>query len=1163
MPLRHSSINQSAMGRSSRRFSAVCCWLAVLLGSHRIKAFLTAWNHDRSHRIPRNLPLSLLLQEDSGIQQERRTQREIITSYYRNIRRIQEHSTVSVSKHELLIPVKSYADFLANNKFGEHSDENVTSVLSRSTIHSLRLAASMNDYRLIARIMESAMSFGTVESYVLREGIRALCNTSASVGKLKKLWKSSEGFEKGPMETNAMLTGLLQHNRTRAALTLFHDSTFTDSPSTDATSFSLLLRGLTASLGSNQDTRSSKPVVRSPEIRDQLSECWQWNEALLVLDDMLHTSRDMLSTYLSNHTISSLLTLNKEARGLHNSGKNAIFIFGFLKDNSIVPDEHVCSLVISSLTSEWRVALELFEMMSKDSSAWSLPKPNEYIYSSVMTICARNQQFGSVSALLDAAHKDTNFVVNTWIYNSVLQGIVHTSQRRYNSSMQKRSRSWMVTLRNKRLKTALRLVRRMEEEGQQASPDVITYNTLLSALSQVATSLGVSDWSDIRNIGDMSVEDSVESVVHEIIDRMETRNIDRTAATYSHALQTLQGRPYSAFSSLLSRCRDDIGLCTRTCNAALSTAASSGQTDHVSRVVEVMKEFGIDLDASSYLHILTSVQDDSESVTLIIESMMNNSTSCELLKRVTGLRLDPGVMAVSPKAEHFTAALSFLLQNNDYRRGGDMIRIMQKAGIRHTSSSLQSLARSYAVKSLSVTSKLEMNPIAIAGATVFAKSAFAVVDALEDTPSSLLSTVAKACAAAHLYESSLIILARLHKRVVSQRGFEDSRAWQSLNLESVNSFEGNIPDLHRALFRSCARDGNSTFAIQLCERIQDFTMTISAKDPPHTAQRTNMSTQNLGMGASEWKSFVIACSKDGEWQTCLSAMQDFFELMHSQTGSPLRVVKTNHRRLSVALLATIKTLVAHKQYAWCLKLLETWIDRGNFRPPRQGIIATVRLLVGFGRVDESMVLIEKCLGTKCFGPSEADNDTRLLYVGCIAALHHQGHYEEADQLFVQATGTKIIPFHLYEPNDSEDFVVLDLHGMNIALAHAAVRLSLTRLFLSANRQQENHKLFRIVTGRGINSSLRLRPVLRPEVQRMLTEEFYPPLGTSSVPGNLGALEIPSCDIEAWLAYQEEQKGFKMLSIASALKSITSPGRLGAALAKVSTSNQKRGSEAPR
>jgi len=110
--------------------------------------------------------------------------------------------------------------------------------------------------------------------------------------------------------------------------------------------------------------------------------------------------------------------------------------------------------------------------------------------------------------------------------------------------------------------------------------------------------------------------------------------------------------------------------------------------------------------------------------------------------------------------------------------------------------------------------------------------------------------------------------------------------------------------------------------------------------------------------------------------------------------------------------------------------------------------------------------------------------------------------------------------------------------MNVAIAHAAVRTA----FHQQVFQSEKSTDLVIVTGRGINSVSQMRPVLRPEVQRMLVEEFYPPLATTSIPGNMGALRVPLDDIKAWVAYQREQRGIKMLTIAEALKNL-STGRL--------------------
>ena len=83
----------------------------------------------------------------------------------------------------------------------------------------------------------------------------------------------------------------------------------------------------------------------------------------------------------------------------------------------------------------------------------------------------------------------------------------------------------------------------------------------------------------------------------------------------------------------------------------------------------------------------------------------------------------------------------------------------------------------------------------------------------------------------------------------------------------------------------------------------------------------------------------------------------------------------------------------------------------------------------------------------------------------------------------------------------------------------------------------------IVTGRGRNSAFRMRPVLRPEIQRMLLEEFYPPLNSMSLPGNMGALAVNSQDLAAWQSHQQEQKGARFLAIAAALKNLSSLDRI--------------------
>ena len=130
---------------------------------------------------------------------------------------------------------------------------------------------------------------------------------------------------------------------------------------------------------------------------------------------------------------------------------------------------------------------------------------------------------------------------------------------------------------------------------------------------------------------------------------------------------------------------------------------------------------------------------------------------------------------------------------------------------------------------------------------------------------------------------------------------------------------------------------------------------------------------------------------------------------------------------------------------------------------------------------------------------------------------------------------------------------LDLHGMSAAVAHAAVRVSIQQemariqpLIKSPSEMSWSKDLI-IITGRGLRSGQKFKPVLRPEVQRMLTEEFFPPLGSSTIPGNLGALIVRSEDVMAWLNNQQQQKGERLLMIADALRGISSGARLERAI----------------
>jgi len=177
---------------------------------------------------------------------------------------------------------------------------------------------------------------------------------------------------------------------------------------------------------------------------------------------------------------------------------------------------------------------------------------------------------------------------------------------------------------------------------------------------------------------------------------------------------------------------------------------------------------------------------------------------------------------------------------------------------------------------------------------------------------------------------------------------------------------------------------------------------------------------------------------------------------------------------------------------------------------------------------------------------------KAVYTEAINALHQSGLYEEADQLYAEGAASGHMPWSVM-PNSDEKCFGLDLHGMSVAVAHSGVCVALQKEIVTAQSDVESwNKDVMIVTGCGRRSGERFRPVLRPEVQRMLTEEFYPPLSTTSIPGNMGALLVPRDDIKAWLNHQRQQKGGRLMHVADVLRDISSGHRLENALGSAFT-----------
>mmetsp|Transcript_23764 Transcript_23764/g.57302 ORF Transcript_23764/g.57302 Transcript_23764/m.57302 type:complete len:1469 (+) Transcript_23764:151-4557(+) len=341
----------------------------------------------------------------------------------------------------------------------------------------------------------------------------------------------------------------------------------------------------------------------------------------------------------------------------------------------------------------------------------------------------------------------------------------------------------------------------------------------------------------------------------------------------------------------------------------------------------------------------------------------------------------------------------------------------------------------------------------------------------------------------------------------------------------------------------------------------------------------------VGLTGQDWKLILIAASRGGHWKVCVGTLpfiRPYVKETHpmyareSFASSSHDIVRPSNRpslerlnrkydRIARALTAAILCFEARSQYAWAIRAIDDWIDWSGRRPRKEAVASACRILAKRHRGQEVLNMVMKVLNIPAIdNPDVCTGDRfeipeytyeKAIYTESINALHKSGLYEEADQLYAAGVSNGHLPWAVMQVSDSRQ-LRLDLHGMSAAVAHSAVRVSLQKEIIGSSKSSyvaAGNTWARdvmIITGRGRRSGERFRPVLRPEVQRMLTEEFYPPLGTSSIPGNMGALLVRSGDIGAWLSHQQKQKGERLLFVADMLRDISSGNRLEKAIERV-------------
>jgi DNA-nicking Smr family endonuclease len=222
--------------------------------------------------------------------------------------------------------------------------------------------------------------------------------------------------------------------------------------------------------------------------------------------------------------------------------------------------------------------------------------------------------------------------------------------------------------------------------------------------------------------------------------------------------------------------------------------------------------------------------------------------------------------------------------------------------------------------------------------------------------------------------------------------------------------------------------------------------------------------------------------------------------------------------------AVIETFARGNQWEWCEMIYEEWLAHGHSLSS-SNCVSMVRLLAINGQASSATRVVSSSLSyhsltVKTSGTEGYLNFARSTYFGTITAAHRAGLTALADLLYTQAVEEGTMEWAVKENTDSQ--VTLDLHGTNVAVAVAGVRVGLRESFRALPESGMPNII--IVTGRGLNSKTRFKPVLRGEVQDLLINEFYPPITSSTARNNLGALELDGGDVKEWVQWERKVKG---------------------------------------
>lgn len=1083
------------------------------------------------------------------------------------------------------------------------NDAQFIQICEQALIQAMRTAGETGDYKLVLHLIDSAIIFAGAKPIltprVFGEALEALSRTGANISKIKNLWRlvaNGSNFLHSPLtafELNIMIKALASRGRFRACVDIYRGHTETgmkngddSSPSPnstaqlifpDAYTASTLFSILTDSISMDQQaavTMALQPSSSTDTLEASLKElskspCWQWNTAV----ELMQTLGDH-NIQWNNHAYSSLLKLQDKAQEVfenHENGPSLVLaILDSMRINGVTPDVVTCTLAIKAMGNpsnsiSWKLALQFFKQMQTDPK---LPNPNEYTYSAAIVACARSSEYTAALDLLDEmrtgreSNTHTTPEPNTWVYNAVLLAMSNPENPRKQRKRNEQAHKGEL---------ALRLLEQMKHDniahGMSTKPDTVTYNTILTIMS--ATANGIP----------------FEFSVFSVMNQMREESVSRDAITYHNAILACSNGP--DILQLLHECLQDnvVGSKTRkdgnqnpipkrlegkaahglsfVFNTALSIFATKGNLQFFGDVFSLMQDEHIPFNLDTTSHLLTIVGSSgySETFVSLLKALEYGNTSPFWVEFVdkTGLHLADQKMPPL-NVGHYSKAISASLAEGELNHAHAIFSMMRESDLTPTAECLEGFALAYAKAAMRATRKKrkqsQRNHSNDPQSTIQnqARNAFSIAKALPSPKPFVLYTVAQACAVTGQWKRARTILRLLQKIVLTANG-RDGMIHQG----AVDT----LIDLQSALLRECAKQGNITAALLYTNDIQyvseQFFLNKDERNTTLSPLRNDVESNegflgflndgalieelrsNIGMRSGDWVSVIKAASKSGHWRVCFNTLQ--FLRPHIERTNPDLMdegdsctLKNRYKQLSPALIAAVRCMEVRSQYAWAIRSIQEWMIWSGRKAPPEAVLSAFRVLSSRGRGEEVKNLLLHCVAD---GPTaeltkKGVSYEEMLYIGAVTSLHKNGLYDDADEIYVSGVSQGHLSFVCENENDQ---VVLDLHGLNVALAHSAVRVAMRQQIAIFNESTTSDMM--IITGRGQNSAFHLRPVLRPEVQRMLLEEFYPPLNTLSVPGNMGALLVLGDDISGWQRHQDEQKGGRMLTVAALLKDLSS------------------------